>query len=240
PEGLFEIWISCFAKRVVSPRPPLLLAVHLQEVGGKRFHNSMCHARAFVNRLTTALEPHGLTTRLAFIDDENDSAKFTALGSIYFVHCSVAASVRIWNFKSGSFDFLNEHSRVHLQEDLEPVVTVHKHKFSPDMTPMQRSSRKGFLRTRWQLAENLIPIELINVHLFHDESNFVAMQQFPSLYSEGRRRALRFALDRVGTALDDNEPRSNEQNLPDAFFIFGDFNFRYKIKTDVLIECQHL
>lgn len=44
---------------------------------------------------------------------------------------------------------------------------------------MQRSSRKGFLRTRWQLAENLIPIELMNVHLFHDESNFVAMQQVP-------------------------------------------------------------
>ncbi|XP_022670026.1 type I inositol 1,4,5-trisphosphate 5-phosphatase-like isoform X2 [Varroa destructor] len=226
PADLFEIWISCFAAKVVSPRPPALLAVHLQEVGGKRFHSSMCHAQAFVHKLAAALQPYGLTKHIAFIDDENDSTKFTALGSIYFVHSSVSSKVRVWNFKSGSFDPLDQHSRVYFQEDLEPVATVHKHKFSPDMTPMQRSSRKGFLRTRWQLAENLIPIELMNVHLFHDESNFVAMQQFPSLYSEGRRRALRFALERIGTDLDDNEPRSSKQCLPHAFFIFGDFNFR--------------
>lgn len=136
---------------------------------------------------------------------------------------SVASTARIWNFKEAAFNLLGDENRVYFQEDLEPVPTVHKHKFQPvsqptpgsslsaclrylgrasilvlirldeslinddnmitffrlpqDMTPMQRSSRKGFLRTRWQLAENLAPFELINVHLFHDESNFVAMQQ---------------------------------------------------------------
>ena len=35
-------------------------------------------------------------------------------------------------------------------------------------------SRKGYLRTRWQL--NGTTFDLVNIHLFHDASNFVAMQ----------------------------------------------------------------
>jgi hypothetical protein len=35
-------------------------------------------------------------------------------------------------------------------------------------------SRKGFLRTRWSL--NGTVFDLINIHLFHDASNFIAME----------------------------------------------------------------
>lgn len=35
-------------------------------------------------------------------------------------------------------------------------------------------SRKGFLRTRWNLNGTIF--DLVNIHLFHDASNFVAME----------------------------------------------------------------
>jgi hypothetical protein len=35
-------------------------------------------------------------------------------------------------------------------------------------------SRKGFLRTRWSLGGTVF--DLINIHLFHDASNFVAVE----------------------------------------------------------------
>ena len=36
-------------------------------------------------------------------------------------------------------------------------------------------SRKGFMRTRWRV--NGTEVDLVNIHLFHDASNFVAMKQ---------------------------------------------------------------
>ncbi|XP_076165417.1 inositol polyphosphate-5-phosphatase A isoform X2 [Ptiloglossa arizonensis] len=75
-------------------------------------------------------------------------------------------------------------------------------------------SRKGFLRTRWSISGTVF--DLINIHLFHDASNFVAMEMFPSVYSKTRRRALEHTLDRFHN---DKYP-----NVP--YFLFGDFNFR--------------
>ncbi|KPJ21630.1 Type I inositol-1,4,5-trisphosphate 5-phosphatase [Papilio machaon] len=40
-------------------------------------------------------------------------------------------------------------------------------------------SRKGFLRTRWLLRGTAV--EFVNIHLFHDASNLVAMEPFPSV-----------------------------------------------------------
>lgn len=84
------------------------------------------------------------------------------------------------------------------------------------------------MRTRW-LINNTINIDLINVHLFHDASNFVAMEEYPSVYCMNRRRALLHILEQINN---DKHP-----NIP--FFIFGDFNFRTDtnsvVKVSVLI-----
>ncbi|GBP35645.1 Type I inositol 1,4,5-trisphosphate 5-phosphatase [Eumeta japonica] len=40
-------------------------------------------------------------------------------------------------------------------------------------------SRKGFLRTRWMIRGTAV--EFVNIHLFHDASNLVAMEPFPSV-----------------------------------------------------------
>jgi len=59
----------------------------------------------------------------------------------------------------------------------------------------------------------------VNVHLFHDASNLVALSVSPSLYSENRRRALKYTLEKI------NENRYLTE-FDSYTAIFGDFNFR--------------
>ena len=89
-----------------------------------------------------------------------------------------------------------------------------KDKFPRDFFPECKWSRKGFLRTRWNITG--VSFDLMNIHLFHDASNFTAMKEFPSCYTKTRQDALRYTLDRIDSDEYDNLP----------FFIFGDFNFR--------------
>lgn len=87
------------------------------------------------------------------------------------------------------------------------------------------------MRTRWNISGTIF--DLVNIHLFHDASNFEAMEsvcfhhlfifqlisflfQFPSSYSQTRKEALKYTLDRF--------ERDPLDNVP--FFLFGDFNFR--------------
>lgn len=58
--------------------------------------------------------------------------------------------------------------------NIEAVTTKEKAKFPQDFFPECKWSRKGFLRTRWSLGGTVF--DLINIHLFHDASNFVAME----------------------------------------------------------------
>ncbi|XP_060527835.1 inositol polyphosphate-5-phosphatase A isoform X2 [Cylas formicarius] len=75
-------------------------------------------------------------------------------------------------------------------------------------------SRKGFMRTRWSLDGT--SVDLVNLHLFHDASNLVAMETRPSAYARNRERALRYVVERF---------RSDSYEATPCF-LFGDFNFR--------------
>lgn len=70
------------------------------------------------------------------------------------------------------------------------------------------------MRTRWSL--NGTTFDLVNIHLFHDASNFIAMEQYPSVYCTNRRRALEHTLQRF----------HNDEYGKVPYFLFGDFNFR--------------
>lgn len=58
--------------------------------------------------------------------------------------------------------------------NIEAVTTKEKSKFPQDFFPECKWSRKGFLRTRWSVRGTVF--DLINIHLFHDASNFIAME----------------------------------------------------------------
>jgi inositol polyphosphate 5-phosphatase INPP5A len=75
------------------------------------------------------------------------------------------------------------------------------------------------MMTKWCL--NNVEIDLVNIHLFHDPSNITACTRSPSIYSEYRKKALEYTIEKI---LDDNT----------CFVIFGDLNFR--LDTSLLVK----
>lgn len=98
------------------------------------------------------------------------------------------------------------------------------------------------MRTRW-LFDDSQPLDLVNIHLFHDASNLVAMETTPSPYAQNRQKALEFTLERISAPLEDGKTATSQQQhsstkSQDAdevpLFIFGDFNFR--LDTNKVIQ----
>ncbi|RZF38464.1 hypothetical protein LSTR_LSTR011954 [Laodelphax striatellus] len=211
PSVMLKIWTEEFLS-TVARLDPKFVALHCQEVGGKNYEQSMKNVEYFVELLMTSEELRLFDKVRVYLDEDFSSAEnFTALGNFYFIHESIT-DVLIWDFKELNFQAV-EGKEVH-SGNIEDIPTKEKSKFPQDFFPECKWSRKGFLRTRWNLNGTIF--DLVNIHLFHDASNFVAMESFPSVYSKTRQRALEYTLERFHT--DDFGPA--------PFFLFGDFNFR--------------
>lgn len=217
---MLKVWCQEFLL-LVSTLNPKFIALHCQEVGGKNYENSMKHVADFINLLMSSEELRLFGKVRIFLDEDYSSAEhFTALGNFYFIHDSLR-DVKIWNFKDLKFEDVLE-KEIH-NGNIESVPTKEKAKFPQSYFPECKWSRKGFLRTRWSV--NSTVLDLINIHLFHDASNFVAMESFPSIYSKNRRKALEYVLHRFHN--------DNLESVP--FFLFGDFNFRPDTKSVIQV-----
>ncbi|XP_023028973.2 inositol polyphosphate-5-phosphatase A isoform X2 [Leptinotarsa decemlineata] len=211
PTEMLKIWTEEFLS-TVSKLDPKFIALHCQEVGGKNYELSMRHVEHFVKLLMSSNELRLFDKVRVFLDEDYSSAEnFTALGNLYFVHHSLD-NILIWDFKDSIFIPV-QGKEIH-SGNIEAVVTKEKSKFPQDFFPECKWSRKGFMRTRWSL--NGTVLDLVNIHLFHDASNFIAMESFPSVYCRNRRRALQHTLQRFHDDAYENAP----------YFLFGDFNFR--------------
>ncbi|XP_053976896.1 uncharacterized protein LOC128875387 [Hylaeus volcanicus] len=211
PSVMLKIWTEEFLSTILR-LDPKFIALHCQEVGGKNYEESMRHVEDFVRLLMSSEELRLFDKIRVFLDEDYSSAEhFTALGNFYFVHESLK-EVLLWDFQECTFVPVSG-KEVH-SGNIEAVATKEKAKFPQEFFPECKWSRKGFLRTRWSISGTVF--DLINIHLFHDASNFIAMETFPSVYSKTRRRALEHTLDRFHN---DKYP-----NVP--YFLFGDFNFR--------------
>ncbi|XP_069937797.1 inositol polyphosphate-5-phosphatase A isoform X1 [Cherax quadricarinatus] len=211
PDSMLKPWITEFLK-TVEEHEPHFIALHCQEVGGKNYEESMQHVEHFVRSLMNRGTMLPYDKIRVYLDEEYDSAeKFTALGNLYFIHQNVQ-DLQIWDFKEKKF--MDCVDRREYSGNIEDVATKEKAKFPQEFFPECKWSRKGFMRTRWCL--NGTKFDLVNIHLFHDASNFIAMEEFPSVYSLNRKRALEHTLDRFHN--------DGFENVP--IFLFGDFNFR--------------
>ncbi|KZC15014.1 Type I inositol 1,4,5-trisphosphate 5-phosphatase [Dufourea novaeangliae] len=211
PSVMLKIWTEEFLSTILR-LDPKFIALHCQEVGGKNYEKSMRHVEDFVRLLMSSEELRLFDKIRVYLDEDYSSAEhFTALGNFYFVHESLK-DVLLWDFQECTFVPVSG-KEVH-SGNIEAVTTKEKAKFPQEFFPECKWSRKGFLRTRWSISGTIF--DLINIHLFHDASNFIAMETFPSVYSKTRRRALEHTLDRFH-----NDKYSN---VP--YFLFGDFNFR--------------
>ncbi|XP_052745054.1 uncharacterized protein LOC112053838 [Bicyclus anynana] len=228
PSVMLPIWTAEFLQ-AVARMDPKFIALHLQEVGGKAYEKSMQYVKDFVQRLCDSPELRLYDKIRIFLDEDFSSPeKFTALGNMYFAH-STLTDLKIWDFELKSY--VDVVSKEVNSGNIEKVTTKEKAKFPQHFFPECKWSRKGFLRTRWSIRSTAV--EFVNIHLFHDASNLVAMEPFPSVYCRSRRRALRHTLRHL----------TADASAP-PFFIFGDFNFRtdtgavVKKVTDELNACR--
>ncbi|XP_039760517.1 uncharacterized protein LOC120634160 isoform X1 [Pararge aegeria] len=228
PSVMLPIWTSEFLQ-AVARMDPKFIALHLQEVGGKAYEKSMQYVKDFVQRLCDSPELRLYDKIRIFLDEDFSSPeKFTALGNMYFAH-STLTDLKIWDFELKAYvDVVGKEVN---SGNIEKATTKEKAKFPQHFFPECKWSRKGFLRTRWSIRST--SVEFVNIHLFHDASNLLAMEAFPSVYCRSRRRALRHTLRHLHSDL----------NAP-PFFIFGDFNFRtdtgavVKKVTEELSACR--
>ncbi|XP_073690635.1 inositol polyphosphate-5-phosphatase A-like [Garra rufa] len=224
--GIMEAW-------TVQAHQPHFVALHFQEVGGKDYKTSMKHVDSFIKELLSSDAMKDFNRAPVYLDKDYESQEqFTALGCCYFIHESLK-NIQQFDFKAKKFrKVVGE--EVH-SDTLPSTATLEKEKFPKDQFP---KGRKGFIRTRWMLAD--CAFDLVNIHLFHDESNLVAMEKSPSVYSGTRQKALDFVLNRVtglSRPLRSQRPSAEHgasitdqryERLP--YFIFGDFNFRLDCK----------
>jgi len=224
PKEMMQPWLGEFLG-LVDRVQPQFIALHCQEVGGKDYEESMQHVEHFMKSLLVlrgTLVPYDRYR--VFLDEEYTTAeKFTALGNLYFIHEDVQ-DVQMWDFEDKKF--VDVKGKEEHAGDIENVTTKEKSKFPQEFFPEENGvckwSRKGFMRTRWCL--NGTQFDMVNIHLFHDASNLMAMDGFPSVYTTNRKRALEHTLDRFHN--------DGMDKLP--FFLFGDFNFR--LDTAAVVE----
>ncbi|KAH3787856.1 inositol polyphosphate-5-phosphatase A-like [Dreissena polymorpha] len=216
PEHMLKLWLKEFLA-AVQDMVPDIVAVHCQEVGGKNYEASMQHVNQFVKAMLGSDELQKYDRARVFLDEDYTAAdKFTALGNLYFIHECVE-EVLIYDFIECKF--LPVEGREVLSGNIENIQIKEKAKYPQNFFPDFKWSRKGFLRTRWSVNNSIF--DLINIHLFHDASNIVALQKSPSVYCDNRYRALAHTLQRFETDQFDKVP----------YFIFGDFNFRLDLQA---------
>ncbi|KAL7889805.1 hypothetical protein AOLI_G00020630 [Acnodon oligacanthus] len=215
--------LSCDC-RTVHTHKPHFVALHCQEVGGKNYEESMTHVDSFVKELLSSDAMKEYNRARVYLDENYKSQEhFTALGSCYFVHESLK-NIHQFDFKAKKFKKVV--GKEIYSDTLESTSMLEKEKFPQDYFPECKWSRKGFIRTRWALAD--CAFDLVNIHLFHDASNLVAWENSPSVYSGTRQKALGYVLDRITDQRYDKVP----------YFLFGDFNFRLDSKQVIESLCS--
>ncbi|KAE8590240.1 hypothetical protein XENTR_v10017989 [Xenopus tropicalis] len=241
-ENLQKNWLREFYQTVHAQKPQFL-SLHCQEVGGKNYEASMAHVDKLVKDLLSSDAMKEFNRARVYLDENYKSQEnFTALGSFYFLHESLK-NVYQYDFKAKKYRKVT--GKEIYSDTLESTPMLEKEKFPQEFFPESKSSRKGFIRTRWCITD--CAFDLVNIHLFHDASNVIAWESSPSIYSGIRQKALSYVLNRFSGMQRDmksqNPSLQHGTSVTDhrfekvPFFVFGDFNFRLDLKSVVETLC---
>ncbi|CEF60364.1 Type I inositol 1,4,5-trisphosphate 5-phosphatase [Strongyloides ratti] len=201
---------------VINSREAKFIAIHFQEAGGKHFKEYSIHVEPFIKELLSLLPQY--SSSYAFLDLEYDIFdKYTALGSLYLIHSSLVNCTKLYNFNTLNFENAQNGKFIY-SKNLTSVPYMIREKFPKELWPTIKWGRKGFLHTKWNFRNNVV--NLINVHLFHDDSNITSHEN-PHIYSNNRANALNYVIKYI-------EDNTSEK---ESFFLFGDFNFRLNLQT---------
>ena len=191
--GLFDdiptfgpAWIQGVAA-LVQRKDADFLAIRMQEVGGSAYKKQGVSSAAQLAQLISAAFAAEFWCSGLFLnaDVEKD---FSALGSIFLVRKAKKAFVRVWKFgEEGGGGSGGEWTAI-ADEPIAsdpagfalPTSHCRHARFADSTFPIIANwSRKGYLHTRWKVGA--APLELINVHLFHEDSNLTALQRAADL-----------------------------------------------------------
>lgn len=207
----------------IASLAPKFVALHFQEIGGKVPSFASERIDLITKNLLDSQVLADYSTVLGYFDqDYQNNEKFTALGALYLVHDSLK-NIAMWNYSVCGFERIKKGRQIYTDK-LDSLPTIEKLKYPQRFFPQMKWSRKGYLKTKWKIAG--IVINLVNIHLFHDPSNLIAMEMSPSVYVENRKNAFEYVL------------KSFEAD-PSPCFIFGDFNFRLDTHKVIKMLSQH-
>lgn len=222
-QEMIEAWLNSITS-VVNKYKPKILCIHCQEVGGKDFNISINLIETFVQKfLSLSIFDEFDRGRIHLDNDSNDITLFTALGTLYMFHKSLP-SIYCWDFMEKNYKLVTD--RQVFFKNFKDSTCILRVKYPKEYFPDQRYSRKGYLHSRYLIGSK--QLDLINIHLFHDASNFVARES-PHYYSEKRRNALNYVIDKL--------KKDNPDIVNNPCYIFGDFNFRLNTKDVIEYIC---
>jgi inositol polyphosphate 5-phosphatase INPP5A len=218
---LMEPWLAAFTAKVVQYEPTFI-ALHMQEIGGKDYKKTIQSIDPFFKEfLSHPVIRQSYGRYIVLVDsDFTDEVNFTSLCSFYLIHDSMPAD-QVEMFDFNKKDFFQFKRRQFFTGNLKHNSLVYKERYEKDFFKEFQWSRKGFIQTKWRVRGQVI--DFINIHLFHDASNIVALSTNPSLYSLNRKRALEYSINRIEA---NQFERNDNNNSKPVFAIFGDFNFR--------------
>jgi len=144
---------------------------------------------------------------------ENDNNNFTALACCFAIKRSILHTVFRWNWLTEEWNTVEQ-----TKEELL-VCTLTNSKYYKHARFTGTTSRKGYLLSRWKI--NGKELDLINIHLYHDDSNLVAFAKTPSQYAEKRKEALEEAI--IHCNVDHKKPT----------ILFGDLNWRLDLPATI-------
>ena len=206
------------------------VAIHLQELAGAAYKKGTARIddlQKLVDAVRTRFRDYWCSGMFASSVQDSD---FTGLGCIVLVRRSMLPQVALFEFGESiqSGDRWRPVSTLDEPLLVQPALPVRwsRHSTFPrnlfdDLVPSW--TRKGWLHTRWRVDGQ--PLDLLNVHLFHDDSNLVALRRSTALspYANCRHAALKHALTLLAA---DSPPPAAIGPVPIALCVFGDFNFR--------------
>jgi len=220
---MIEAWLASITS-VVSKYKPKIVCIHCQEVGGKDFNVSHPLLESFVEKfLALKVLENFDRGRIHLDNDSDDISLFTALGTLYMFHNSLP-TIHSWDFVDRAYSPVTD--RQVFFQDFRESTCLLRIKYPKSYFPEERYSRKGYLHSRYLIGSK--PIDLLNIHLFHDASNFTAKDS-PEFYSEKRRNALKYVLNKLKTDYPDLHKN--------PMYMFGDFNFRLNTKDVIEYLC---
>ncbi|XP_073402502.1 inositol polyphosphate-5-phosphatase A isoform X3 [Dendrobates tinctorius] len=149
-ENLQKNWLREFYQTVHAQKPQFV-SLHCQEVGGKNYEASMAHVDKLVKDLLSSDAMKEYNRARVYLDENYKSQEnFTALGSFYFLHESLK-NVFQYDFKAKKYRKVT--GKEIYSDTLESTPMLEKEKFPQEFFPESKSSRKGFIRTRWCITD---------------------------------------------------------------------------------------